>query len=390
MKLFSIVGKLLLLLHRENMNRSKKLQLAVLCGGQSAEHEISLISAKNIISALDPEKYDIHVVLIEQSGEWLLFDTPLHFLNNVNDKKLSPSHGTEKVYLKADNGNSALTKFNNSAAALKIDVVFPIFHGTNGEDGTVQGLLELANLPYIGSGVLGSALCMDKDFTKRILRDAQIPIADFVTVHQYQVAQLNEQAIIAKIGLPCFVKPANSGSSVGISKVKRAEDLMAAIQLALQFDDKVLVEQFIKGREIECAVLGNEYPEASALGEIVPHHEFYNYEAKYLDPQGADLIIPANLPSAVIDQIQTIAKKAFQALNCAGMARIDFFVTANNEIYLNEVNTIPGFTQISMYPKLWMAAGLSYSQLLDKLIQLALEKFKMHSSLISARIAYKG
>lgn len=367
---------------------SKKLQLAILCGGQSAEHDVSLVSAKNIIAALDADKYDIHVVTIQQNGEWLLFHSPQHFLTWSNAKQSLPDNIAEKVFLASDNGNSALTTFRNTPNTFKIDVVFPIFHGINGEDGTVQGLLELANIPYVGSGVLGSAVCMDKDVTKRLLQMAGIPVADFIVIHQHQRDNINYEAILEKIALPCFVKPANSGSSVGITKVKKAQELPAAINEAFRFDKKVLIEQFIPGREIECAVLGNEMPEASLPGEIVTHHEFYSYEAKYLDPNGADLIIPADLPKQDIVKIQDTAKKAFLVLGCAGMARIDFFITADHRIYLNEVNTIPGFTQISMYPKMWVACGMTYSGLLDKLILLALDRFKSYRALINSRASY--
>lgn len=370
-------------LSKSSFSQSSKIQLLVLCGGQSSEHEVSLISAKNIVAALDANKYDIRVVVIKHNGEWLLLNSPQQFLELVNNKKLLINSFAEKVNLIMEDGKSTLMPvISENKKSCPVDVAFPVFHGVRGEDGAVQGLLELANLPYVGPAVLGSAICMDKDVSKRLLRDAGIPIADFIVVHRHQVPQLNFDKIVQRLGLPCFVKPANTGSSVGISKIKTIKDFPAAIELALQYDNKIIFEQFIQGREIECAILGNEKPEASLPGEVVPHHEFYTYEAKYLDPNGADLIVPAHLPPDVIKKIQEMAKQAFVILNCEGMARVDFFVTAGYQIYLNEINTIPGFTTISMYPKLWMASGLSYSELLDKLIDLAMERFARNQKLV--------
>jgi len=264
---------------------------------------------------------------------------------------------------------------------LRLDVIFPILHGTYGEDGTVQGLLKLANIPFVGPGVLSSAMAMDKDVTKRLLRDAKIPVARFTLLHAYDRERYDFSYLVSQVGLPFFVKPANLGSSVGISKVKTENDFQEALDKAFSYDHKVLVEEFIEGREIECAVLGNENPIASLPGEVIPQHEFYSYEAKYLDEEGAKFEIPVSLAFGITEKIQELAIETYRTLCCEGMARIDFFLKADGSIYVNEINTIPGFTKISMYPKLWMASGISYSKLLDSLIELALERHKKESRL---------
>jgi len=321
----------------------KKIRVGLLFGGRSVEHEISLLSAKNVAQALDKKKYDISFIKIDKEG--LCFS------------------------------KTAIYKSIQS-----VDVIFPILHGTFGEDGTIQGLLKLANIPFVGSGVLGSAVCMDKDIMKRILREARIPMADFVTVHDHQKSMTFEE-IKAKLGHPFFVKPANSGSSVGIHKVKEKKDFEKALKDAFQYDRKVLIEEYIRGREIECAVLGNEAPLASAPGEIIPKHEFYSYEAKYLDEEGAVLKAPAPLPEDIVKKIQELSIQSYKALGCEGMARVDFFLRGEDEIFVNELNTIPGFTKISMYPRMWEVSGISYGHLIDKLIQLALDRFQKEKKL---------
>lgn len=363
-----------------------KIKLGILCGGQSAEHEVSVNSAKNVIQALDKNKYDIRIIFINKKGEWDLLNSPELFLAHENPLPLLNDSHHPKVNVTFGEDKKTLMTSSNEAQHFPIDVIFPILHGTHGEDGTVQGLLELANIPYVGPGVLGSAICMDKDVTKRLLQNADILTNRFLVFHDYEKNKINYKAVTKKLGSPIFIKPANTGSSVGISKVKNAKQFRAAIELAFQYDHKILIEECIKGREIECAVLGNDDPQASLPGEIIVHHEFYTYEAKYIDPNGADVVIPAkNLPKAIINKIQTIAKKTFKTLCCEGMARVDFFITPRNKIYVNEVNTIPGFTQISAYPKMWMASGLSYSALLDRLIELALERFTRNRVLVKAR-----
>jgi D-alanine-D-alanine ligase len=270
---------------------------------------------------------------------------------------------------------------NQLQGSLQLDVIFPVLHGTYGEDGTVQGLLKLANIPFVGAGVLGSAVGMDKDVMKRLLRDANIPIANFLTFHDFQREQMNFDAIVKKLGLPFFVKPANLGSSVGISKVKSKEDFDAAVADAFLYDRKILIEEFISGKEGACSVLGNEHPVASLPGEVIPNHEFYSYEAKYLDKEGAKYKIPAEFPPEIVEKVQKMSIDAYQALCCEGMARIDFFLKNDGNVIINEINTIPGFTKISMYPKLWAASGLAYGHLLDKLIELAIDRHEKESKL---------
>lgn len=362
-----------------------KIKLAILCGGQSAEHEVSVVSAKNVIQALDKNKYDVLVIFIHKSGEWYLFSAADVFLKSSDPQALVTTTVCQKVNLILDQEKKSLISLDANAKHYEIDVAFPVLHGSHGEDGTMQGLLELANIPYVGPGVLSSAICMDKEISKRLLQAANLPIANYLVYQNHTIASINPDEIIKKLGLPLFVKPANTGSSVGISKVKQASELKDAIELALQYDNKILLEEYIAGREIECSVLGNETPEASLPGEIIAHHEFYSYEAKYLDPEGATLEVPAKFSDAMIKEIQAAAKKTFSTLACEGMARVDFFVTAENKIYVNEANTIPGFTKISMYPKMWEASGLPYGQLLDKLIALALERHKRDRVLVTAR-----
>jgi D-alanine-D-alanine ligase len=265
-------------------------------------------------------------------------------------------------------------------------VVFPVLHGPFGEDGTVQGLLKLANIAFVGAGVLGSAIGMDKDVMKRLLRDAGIPVVRFMVANRYSSNGIDFDDVRDQLGLPLFVKPANLGSSVGIHKVNDRDEFERAVRDALNYDNKILIEECIKGREIECSVLGNDNPIASVPGEILPRHEFYSYEAKYLDENGAVLEIPAKLPAETSERIRQLATKTFTVLCCEGMARVDFFLRNDEEIIVNEINTIPGFTRISMYPKLWEATGISYSDLIDRLIQLAIERFAGEKRLKTDRV----
>jgi D-alanine-D-alanine ligase len=263
----------------------------------------------------------------------------------------------------------------------KVDVAFPILHGPFGEDGTVQGLLKLADVPFVGAGVLGSAVGMDKDVMKRLLRDAEIPIAKFLAFEHAAQEEIHFANIKRVLGLPVFVKPANLGSSVGISKVTHRNQFTGAIREAFRYDNKILIEESIRGREIECSVLGNEHPIASLPGEIITRHDFYSYDAKYIDEKGAQLVIPAELPESITKKIQEFAIRSFKVLCCEGMARMDFFLRNQREIFVNEINTIPGFTKISMYPKLWEASGITYADLIDRLIRLALERFRREKNL---------
>jgi len=317
----------------------KKLKIGVLFGGKSAEYDVSLVSAKNIIKTLDKKKYKIIPIKIDKKGKFKL------------------------------------------ESLKKVDLVFPVLHGPYGEDGSMQGLLKILDIPFVGPSVLGSAVGMDKDVMKKLLKEANINIGKFIVIKNGEQKSFNE--IKKYLGLPFFVKPANMGSSVGISKVKNEAELVSAIKEAFLYDTKIVIEENIIGQEVECSVLGNEKPIASILGEIIPKKDFYSYEAKYIDAKGAELRIPANLRDDVKKKVQETAIKVFQVLNCEGMGRVDFFVKKNGEVVVNEINTIPGFTSISMYPKLWEASGLPTSELLDVLINLAINRFKRESKLKS-------
>jgi D-alanine-D-alanine ligase len=351
----------------------KRLRIGVLFGGRSGEHEVSLISAASVIQALDPERYEVVPIGITKDGRWLAGTAAHKMLPPVLNEVLRSG---DRVMLSADPNVAALVPVSDSRPdVLRVDVVFPVLHGTFGEDGTVQGLLDLAGLPYVGSGVLGSAVGMDKDMQKRLFLQAKLPVGDFLAIGRAEWEQSRSKvlrAIQKKFRFPVFVKPATLGSSVGMTKAHSARELAAAMDFAGEFAQKILVERAIKGREIELSVLGNENPKASIPGEIVPHREFYDYTAKYLE-EGTRLLIPAKLTRAQVKRFQDYAVRAFRSLECLGMARVDFFLEhRTGRILLNEINTIPGFTSISMYPKLWEASGLSYRELLDRLIELAL------------------
>jgi D-alanine-D-alanine ligase len=359
-----------------------KLRVAILFGGRSAEHEVSLISARNIVAAMDKKKYEIIAIGIDKQGHWF-YDEGARLLLDHTKKQVMPVADAQLTAIVPGAGESSLVRRAGHGLG-RVDVVFPVLHGPFGEDGTVQGLLKVANMPFVGASVLGSALGMDKDVMKRLLRDASIPIGRFHVYDRGAAEQIKFSSIKRALGQPFFVKPANLGSSVGISKVYNPADLAAAIKKALRFDNKILIEEFIQGREIECSVLGNDDPVASLPGEIVTGHDFYSYDAKYIDDQGARLEIPAKLPHAVVKNIQKMAIRAYKALCCEGMARVDFFVEANGKVLVNEINTIPGFTAISMYPKMWEATGIRYAKLIDRLIQLALRRFRHEQNLRTA------
>jgi D-alanine-D-alanine ligase len=362
----------------------KKLTVGILFGGKSAEHEVSLQSAKNVYDAMDREKYTPVLIGIDKSGRWLLGD-PGRFLLDAEDPRrirLNPESGAVLVAPQSG-GHIARIGSPGGAAAETLDVMFPILHGPLGEDGAVQGLLKLADLPFVGAGVLGSAVGMDKDVMKRLLRDAGIPIGKFITLRSHEPVP-PFAAAAETLGLPLFVKPANMGSSVGVSKIHDPREYTEGIALAFRFDTKIILEEFIPGRELECSVLGNENPIASAPGEVKASHEFYSYEAKYIDEKGAVLEIPARLPPDTTRRIQELAVKTFTVLNGEGLSRVDFFLTprgGEEHILVNEINTMPGFTKISMYPKLWEASGISYTELIDKLIELAIQRFEKEKRL---------
>lgn len=338
----------------------RKIRVGVIFGGRSSEHEISLLSARSVIEAIDRDKYDVTLIGIGKDGCWLGAGAGAYLSNADNPKKISINM-TKSLVLKPGNGGVG-----------PVDVVFPVMHGTYGEDGSIQGLLRMLDVPFVGPDVLGSAVGMDKDIAKRLLRDAGIPIADFLTFSRGDTVSASK--VWKRLGKPVFVKPANQGSSVGVSKAKNDTELLRAVKEAFRYDDKILIEEAVVGREIEVSVLGNDKPEASIAGEVIPHHEFYSYEAKYLDEDGAGLVIPAKISAASMRKAQSLAVAVFKTLGLEGMARVDFFMRKNGGFVVNEVNTIPGFTKISMYPKLWAASGLSYPKLIDRLISLALER----------------
>ena len=365
---------------------AKKIRVGILFGGRSAEHEVSLQSAKNIIDAIDTDKYEIVLIGIDKKGQWHLNEDSRFLLPTAKSRLPELSDKGENLALVPGQQDEQLVALSGEQRLGSLDVIFPVLHGPFGEDGTIQGLLKLANIAFVGADVLGSAVGMDKDVMKRLLRDAGIPIARFVAANRYSSKEIGFDEAQARLGLPLFVKPANLGSSVGISKVKDREGFERAVREAFDYDHKILIEECIKGREIECSVLGNDNPVASVPGEILPRHEFYSYEAKYLDENGAALEIPAKLPPETSERIRELAIKTFTMLCCEGMARVDFFLRNNEEIIVNEINTIPGFTRISMYPRLWEASGISYGQLIDRLIQLALERFQREQRLKTDRV----
>ena len=364
---------------------SKKMKVAILFGGRSAEHEVSLESAINVINAMDKDKYEPVLIGIDRQGTWFRNDNALLLLKSGNAEWIQHDEGNREIAPMSSKDHGQLLDLSNREQIEPIDVIFPVLHGPYGEDGSIQGFSKLANVPCVGAGILGSAVCMDKDVTKRILREAGIAVAESVTLRGKGDLKERIEEIEKTLEYPLFVKPANMGSSVGISRVMNVDGLIPAVDLAFKYDTKVLIEEEIKGREIECSVLGNETPIASVPGEIVTKEGFYSYDSKYVEEDGAVLIIPADLEPETIERIQTTALRAFERLECSGMARVDMFLSDNGEIYVNEINSIPGFTRISMYPKLWEASGISYSDLIDRLISLAIEDFEQRNHLKTAR-----
>ena len=358
-----------------------RIRVGIVFGGKSAEHEVSLQSAKSIIDAIDKDKYEVIPIGIDHSGKWFLNNKTNYLLNENDPKKISLFPTDENLGFIPGEVSNQLMNLSNQKRIGEIDVIFPVLHGPYGEDGTIQGLLKLANIPFVGAGVLGSSIGMDKDVMKRLLRDAGIKIADFLSFDRTSTDKLKFDTIIESLGIPFFVKPANLGSSVGINKVSEKNEFENAVRTAFEFDNKIIIEEFVKGRELECSVLGNENPTVSIPGEIIPQHDFYSYEAKYIDENGALLEIPAKLSETVLGSVQEIALKCYKVLCCEGMARVDLFLKQDGKIYVNEINTIPGFTRISMYPKLWEASGISYTELIDRLIQLAIDRYERDQKL---------
>ncbi len=361
---------------------TRRLNVAILFGGRSAEHEISIRSARTVVEALDPRNYTPILIGIDRRGHWFQQHDARALLEQPTS--LDQVAGTApRVGLIAGEQGAQLVRGDAAATAgiaAEIDVVFPVLHGPYGEDGTVQGLAKLAGVPCVGAGVLGSAVGMDKDVMKRLLRDAGIPIAPFVTVTKRTAGDVERLA--AELGLPLYVKPANLGSSVGITRVAELTTLRAAVDHALTYDRKAIIESAVVGREMECSVLGNDEPVASVVGEVITSEGFYSYASKYLDESGTELVIPAKVTAAELAEIQDVAIRTFTTLECAGMARVDGFLTGNGSFVVNEINTIPGFTSISMYPKLFELSGVSYRELVDTLIQLAIERYREEQSLV--------
>jgi D-alanine-D-alanine ligase len=360
--------------------RAKKLKVGIIFGGRSGEHEVSFCSASSIMKAINRNKYTVVPIGITKEGRWI---SPQESALALESGKIE---GKNTVILLNDPAGKTLISIDNHQEFKKetwegkLDVIFPVLHGPYGEDGTIQGLLELADIPYVGAGVAASAVSMDKELMKTIFKQKSLPVLKWLTIKRKDW-QKDKEEILSLIQntfeYPLFVKPTNLGSSVGITKVHRKEELEKAIDLASSYDRKILIEEGLEGaREIECSVLGNDKPQTSVVGEVKPAREFYDYDSKYID-QATQLIVPADLPENVSEKVRKIALCAFKAIDAAGMARVDFFVTKKeNKIYLNEINTIPGFTSVSMYPRLWEASGVSYPELIDRLIQMALERYQ--------------
>jgi len=374
---------------------SSKKRIAVIFGGQSSEHEVSRVSAQSVLKNINTAKYDVVMVGITKDGRWLTYEGPVEKLGSgewqaiAEMKAQTRLQKSKNLAISNDNGDRKKDVDTSARGILevagaeiesaKIDVIFPVMHGCNGEDGTIQGLFELAGIPYVGSGVLGSALCMDKGYAKIVFEKEGIPQGKYIVTDRKKITQ-DVDSIVNQVesilSYPCFVKPSNAGSSVGVGKAHNRKELTEALMFAAKYDRRVLVEEFINGREIECGVLGNDNPIASTVGEIVPSNEFYDYRAKYIDNNSL-AIIPADLPAETIEKVREYAVKAFKALDCAGLSRIDFFVhKETGEIFINEINTLPGFTSISMYPQLWEASGIPYSELIERLIDLSIERFE--------------
>lgn len=364
-----------------------KKRVLVIFGGQSSEHEVSRISATSILKNINLDKFDVSMIGITKDGKWLYYDGPIDKIPSGEWEEIALKDGTRSIadrvslfdnIISCKNNACGLEKASENEKSKKIDVVFPVLHGCNGEDGTIQGLFELAGIPYVGCGVLASAVGMDKIYAKIIFEKAGIPQADYLYFTRKEIYGDVEgvvDKIEEKFSYPVFVKPSNAGSSVGVSKAHDKNELKEALIYAARYDRKVLIEEFINGREVECAVLGNDDPVASTVGEIIPGNEFYDYKAKYID-NTSKIKIPADLPEETVEQIRNYAVKAFKALDCSGLARVDFFVhKETGKVYINEINTMPGFTSISMYPMLWEESGISYPELIEKLIDLAVQRY---------------
>lgn len=362
----------------------KKLKVGIIFGGKSAEHEVSLQSAKNIIDALDKEKFTPVLIGIDKEGRWYLHKTSNYLLNEDNPKLIKLNQSNDPIAVVPGLTETPVIHANTAENLKDLDIIFPIVHGTLGEDGSLQGMLRLTDKPFVGPSVLSSAICMDKDIAKKLMGIAGINVAEGIVFTKQQRSQIKFAEIKQKLSTPLFIKPANQGSSVGVSKVETEVEFNVAIDDAFQYDQKIIIEECIHGREIECSVLGNENPRASLPGEVLPYTAFYSYESKYIDEKGADLAVPADLTEGEIKLVQQTAIDAFQTLQCEGLARVDFFLTDEGMLYVNEINTLPGFTKISMYPKLWEVSGLEYTELITQLIELAIERHERDGKLKSS------
>ncbi len=352
-----------------------KIRVGLIFGGRSGEHEVSVLSANSVMSAINRDKYEVYPIGITKEGKWLPGVVPEKLIASGELQVRQLNDGQDHSIVPISNEQGQLL----SSLQEQVDIFFPVMHGPYGEDGTIQGLLEIAGFPYVGGGVLASAVGMDKVVMKAVFQQAGLPVGAYLGYLRKEW-ESNPDLVLDQIeqqlGFPCFVKPANLGSSVGISKAHNREELVRSLNLAAEYDRKLIIEKMLIGREIECAVLGNDDPQASVVGEIVPCAEFYDYEAKYV-LNDSKLIIPAELPEHLVKEVQQLAVKAFKAVDASGLGRVDFFVnTETNEVIINEINTMPGFTRISMYPKLWEASGINYEDLIDRLIQLGLERYR--------------
>lgn len=346
-----------------------KNNLAIIFGGKSTEHEISILSTKSILKHLDRSNFNISIIKIDTSGHWWLIDE-----SQIDNEKAG-----KRITLIPGQPKTELISLEDGSVLNTLDIAFPVLHGVFGEDGTIQGFFKMVDLAFVGCDVLAASGCMDKDVTKRLLRDAGINVAPYLMATQQHIPSFEE--VENELNMPVFIKPANLGSSVGVYKVANPSDYKEKMKMALTYDHKVLIERLIIGKEVECSVLGNEEPKASLPGEIVTNTDFYDFESKYVDSNASSTLIPASISDEQIDEVRKTAIKAYQAMGCQGLARVDFFVTNNGEVLINEINTLPGFTNISMYPKMWEATGIAYSELLSLLIELGMSKHEKDSQL---------
>ena len=364
-----------------------KKTVALIFGGKNSEHEVSMKSAKNVFEALDRNRFDPILVGISKEGSWFRFPSEDIFTRSPSLHDRSLPDNAEPVTLISYHGEPVLFSLKTHNRT-PVHCAFPVLHGTLGEDGAIQGLFKMAHIPFVGCGVLSSAAGMDKDVMKRLMTLAGIKNARSILLTPQSKPHYDD--VVRELGTPFFIKPANAGSSVGVHKIKSGEDFVTHLKDSFLYDNKVLAEEYIQGREIECSVLGlNHNAKASIAGEIIPQHEFYSYEAKYLDDNGALIKIPAEIPSDIMRKVQELAVKTFQIMGCDGLTRVDFFLTKSNELYVNEINTLPGFTNISMYPKMWEASGLKYKDLVTKLVELAFEKFEADNKLVTTYLDLK-